>query len=785
MNETLADTVGPQQARRPFKTVWFLCVFGVLLPIVTLALEATFGIFKNVFFDPLPTLFHGGLIALVPLANAMLVLSLVLERPLLPRFFPWLQAVAMGVSLLYAIMFLPLTPFAPFAIIVFGIGFLPLAPLLSLVAAILGRKSYTRMHGAKLPFMWRGMALTVALLIAADMPGAMTRVGLQMATAADPDTRLLGVRWLRMAGNETMLLGHCHPRSGLSDGFIGSLLDLHEKIDQEQARKVFYQVTGTTFNSHPAPRLHNRYDWRAAFDQDVGGAVVGQRADGVTLASSRMDGSVDANAALGYLEWTMVFKNSSNQNQEARAELLLPAGAVVSRATLWIDGEEHEAAFGSRGQVRKAYESVVRQSRDPLLVTTAGRDRVLVQLFPIAPNGQMKIRIGITAPMTMRDLHRAHLQLPSFSERNFDIESGVQHAVWVESSSALQSAALRNEHPTDKLFAVRGDVAEPVAGRGATIIEAERPQLVQAVWGPDDKGGDNNVIVQTLSEKPVPAPGRVAIVIDGSLPMRAAKAQLIDALAALPAGADVAYVFAGDGHPLAVAHDSVDSLVTRRYLQGLDFVGGRDNGEALGVAWEWAAAARSGAIVWIHGAQPDLADSAEPLLQRAERRPAQVTLYDVEAEPGPNTIARKLDGHISMQRVPREGILGDDLRQLFGQWSPGAVQVVVERQRQPAGAMERAGKTSSHLARLWAAQLVATTAIKPKQHDAAVAIATRYQLVTPVSGAVVLETKQQYDEAGLQPVPPGSVPTVPEPETWLLIIVALGVLGLRLRKRAA
>ena len=56
---------------------------------------------------------------------------------------------------------------------------------------------------------------------------------------------------------------------------------------------------------------------------------------------------------------------------------------------------------------------------------------------------------------------------------------------------------------------------------------------------------------------------------------------------------------------------------------------------------------------------------------------------------------------------------------------------------------------------------------------------------TPVSGAVVLETKQQYDEAGLQPVPPGSVPTVPEPETWLLIIVALGVLGLRLRKRAA
>ena len=52
----------------------------------------------------------------------------------------------------------------------------------------------------------------------------------------------------------------------------------------------------------------------------------------------------------------------------------------------------------------------------------------------------------------------------------------------------------------------------------------------------------------------------------------------------------------------------------------------------------------------------------------------------------------------------------------------------------------------------------------------------RYQLVTPVSGAVVLETQAQYDQAGLKPVDPDSVPIVPEPETWMLIGVCLVVL---------
>jgi hypothetical protein len=53
-----------------------------------------------------------------------------------------------------------------------------------------------------------------------------------------------------------------------------------------------------------------------------------------------------------------------------------------------------------------------------------------------------------------------------------------------------------------------------------------------------------------------------------------------------------------------------------------------------------------------------------------------------------------------------------------------------------------------------------------------VKLAARHHLVTPVSGAVVLETKQQYEESGLKPVESNTVPTVPEPHEWALIIIA-------------
>jgi hypothetical protein len=60
-----------------------------------------------------------------------------------------------------------------------------------------------------------------------------------------------------------------------------------------------------------------------------------------------------------------------------------------------------------------------------------------------------------------------------------------------------------------------------------------------------------------------------------------------------------------------------------------------------------------------------------------------------------------------------------------------------------------------------------------KARDQAVALAAAYRLVTPVSGAVVLETRADYVANGLTPPDAAAVPTIPEPATWALLLLVL------------
>ena len=104
-------------------------------------------------------------------------------------------------------------------------------------------------------------------------------------------------------------------------------------------------------------------------------------------------------------------------------------GGTVSRATLWINSEEREAAHGGRGEVRAAYQQVaVQQRRDPLLVTTKGADRVLAQAFPVPGNGgTIKCKIGITAPLEITAPSQARLMLPAIVDRNFSFTPDSHH----------------------------------------------------------------------------------------------------------------------------------------------------------------------------------------------------------------------------------------------------------------------------------------------------------------------------------------------------------------------
>ncbi len=768
-------------------------VMGVLLPLLTLGIEAAMHLSGGAFFDPIPTGCHILVILLVPLSNVLLIYALSYGSVQHAKILALCNAFAIGIAFFYSVLYLPLAVISPLLMLWFGLGFLPLAPLASLIAAIWGRRLFRRMLAEKrapdVPRVWGGVVLALAVLIAIQLPTTVTRIGLSLAASENAESQLRGIRMLGAVGDEDLLLRLCYARSIMPTDFVGLLLSWNDSVSTDQVRTVFYRVTGTPFNSVSIPEMRSSRHRRFWFDEDRGGEVVGARVDGVMLASSRIDGSVDAQASTGYLEWTMVFKNTSSSEQEGRGKILLPPGAVVSRVTLWVNGEEREAAFGGRSQVRQAYEKVVKQRRDPVLVTTAGKDRVLFQLFPIPANGgEMKVRIGMTVPMLLPDLHQTYLQLPSFHERNFEMVPAFAHTVWIESKSPIEATAgLKQEKINPHAYAVRGDIADAQLGQIDSLLKMQRDSSLNAVWSNDLKNKDGGLVVQRYSEQPAWAPQRVVLVVDGSRSMHKVKNEIAEALSQLPRGIQLGLLIVGDVPSKSVVVMPLVEAGVAEQIKRFSFDGGRDNLDALNKAWDWAAEMPNSAVIWIHGPQPMLFDSVESFQQRVERRPVAVKLFQIEAVTGSNSLLEKIDGITDITTVSRAGSVQQDIAKLFQDWQLGKKQVIVSREYLPAGSDEWIGnpKTSDHIVRLWAADQVAkrTQSNGNNQREAAIELAQRYQLVTAVTGAIVLESSQQYEDAGLKPVAAGSVPTIPEPETWLLICVVFGVLALRYGRR--
>lgn len=773
----------------------FTLFAGVILPSLSIALETTTHICAENFFDPIPTLWHVLLVVFVPLSNLQVWLAIRKGRTERATLLGFANIMAIGISLFYTIVYIPLLPLAAITLLFGGLGLLPMAPMFSLVSTIILRRQLTGV--APVSFALRvgglatGLALTFLLIAVIELPSSLTRIGLQMAASESAERSAKGLRLLRAVGNRDYMLRACYGRSGLATDLVGYLFSLEDPVQPDEARKIYYRVTGETFNtSIPPERAGGRLVAQDSidFDPDQGGTVIAGKVKGLSLAASRIDGSTDADAGVGYLEWTLIFKNDSAVQQEARAQVRLPPGAVVSRLTLWIDGQEREAAFAGRSQARQAYQQVVSRRRDPVLVTTSGRDRIMMQCFPVPPQGgEMKVRVGITVPLVPEDGAHGRLVLPHILDRNFRIPDSLTHAVWVEAKGALESesAGLKPEQPSQNLYGLRGTLSDPELLKPASSIRLSRNSGITEAWTRNSLKEEAEIVRQLIREKESQPPSSLLLVMDTSGLMKEWPSEVSRALRTLPPNQEIKLLLAG-GNGL-YGEGAAQQLITgspqeiAQQVEGLSFGGGADNVPALVKAWDMAAANPGGVIVWIHSPQLLQIQPVEDLRQRWERRPEGPTLYAVQASNGPDRIEEKLDGVGQVRSVARVRGLQSDLETLFAQLTGRATQLeLVRSNEKPLQAPEGASvkETSAHLARLWAndevARLLATG--DEKKIEEATLLAIQYQLVTPVSGAVVLETKEQYNQAGLQPVEPGTVPTIPEPEMILLIAVVAAML---------
>lgn len=768
----------PNPGRLGTSLLWF---FSVLLPLGTLSVEYFTGICAAEFFNPIPTLLHVVLVALVPVANTAALLCLQRRTEPPPPWLWWLHAAGIGVAAGYSLVFLPLAPFGFLGLIFCGFGLLPLSPLLSLISgSVLQHRLKAQALDAGLRptgLRWFGAGVAVLLMVAPMVPAYLTLGWMRdAADAQDPVTQTRAVQRLRQYGSEHQVLRAAYGQ--FTPGWMA--FGGSRPCTPAQAQELYFRMTGRPYNAEPPPASPLRGQGRAMadefeWDNNLGGESVAGRVTGLSLLSSRLDASAHAPDGWGYTEWTLEFRNDHPRRQrEARALLQLPPGGVVSRVTLWINGEEREAAFAGRSAARAAYQEVaVEQRRDPILVTTAGPDRVLMQCFPIPPEGGvMKVRLGISAPLPALDAEARAFLWPRMVERNFAIHDEVRHHAWLELIRGAVEPAAGWIREAGRDTVIHAAIPEREFSSRLRSVRLNSGGTPGGTWAKDDRNSTSAWVRQQLQQSTVGTPGRLALVVDAGKGADAWVNALRETLETTPGGGELGVWMVHDGAHEVVAGGSREFREAAVPLKSWDqpFAGGHDPGDALAAAFDWAAARPDGTVLWLHGPLPVAGHDHTALRQRLDRNANGARLLELSALDGPNRLLERLDGVPGIEVLPRIESLQGDLRRFLQRWSgqsPEFRWAWSRTEQQPDG--ELSG--SRHLVRLWAAHEVESMR-RGRRSEEATKLATRWQLVTPVSGAVVLETREQFARHGLSPVDPLTAPTVvPEPSTWALLIL--------------
>ena len=693
--------------------IWL--IFGVIYPGVVVGLELVSRMCANAFFDPMPTYGHALAAAFVPASNLMVWIYL---QDTGRRGNNWVllaNGAAITIAACYALLFLPLLPLALLATIVL-IGFGPLAPLSSLICAMKLCAALRERAGDRstYPVLIGGLVAGLGVLIVLDLPAAATRLGIQWALSSESTEQERGLALLRTLGDDDLLLRLSYGGAGQPAGLLSGLLMLGNSpwrgpqqiaISPTQAREIYWRVHGVPFNAKPAPFGKNRTTQFAEFqfDSDHGGTQVGGRLNGLNMVSSRIDGSISGDDAVAYLEWTVEFRNSAPIDHEVRLQLALPPGGVVSRATLWVNGEEREAAYGGRGEVRAAYQKVaVQQRRDPLLVTTKGADRVLAQAFPVPrAGGTIKFKIGMTAPLEITESWQARLTLPAIVDRNFSFPADMRHEVWIESKQAVAGSTpgLTATSVVPRLFRISGSLDDGSLARTRPTISVERnPKAATRLA----RLGDGEAVLQEITQgRAEPGMPALLIVIDGSRALAGRTGEILRAIGTIASGNKVGVIIASEPMqqlPLAPWSDAQKRGVAK-LLRSVAFKGGQDNAAALAEALQRLETESNATLLWIHGPQPvALSGSGARLEQAAGRlsRLPSVLVYGVE--PGPNEVLPDVPWAWSARSLPSTGRLAADLADFFRDRSGQQGTFTVRRTQ--AATTEGHDTGSDHIARL-------------------------------------------------------------------------------------
>lgn len=761
----------------------FFFFFAVVFPLCIVIFEWLTNFCGATFFEPIPTVGHGILLFAVPLCHWWL-LSTANNRP--KHDFRWRSSASglcFGISLFYALLFLPLFPLSLIALLGFGMGLLSLGPIIAWALSwrIARRENRLAASNGFAPFKrlwWAAMVLAFAGLCLFEAPSIWTRHQVARSLDADPAVAQDAVKALRSWHSPETLLNMCYESASvMNGGDISSWITkrawdslLFQNSWQPASnlvhvRDLYFKVTGDPFNTTPPPHWTRGSTFRQTrdvslfdeeLDYDHGGDVVAAKIKYLDCKESRFDAHLDTAARIGYGEWTLVFHNGAAVAREARCQIRLPRGGQVSRLTLWINGEPCEAAFGSVAQVKAAYKEVaVVQRRDPVLVNMVGPDTIMVQCFPVPANGDMKIRIGITAP-----LEGDTWRLPYIIEKNFGDTPSMQHALWMQANAAFTCDNGQKVSHADEFMQ---SLSFSSATMKMHVKIAASPKDAKPVWCEDPfAAAEEKILVAEPHSSTRAAMEKIIVVVDGSKTLEKHREWIAQALR--------------DKHITILLANDLATTVTADELAKATFVGGCDNEPALYEALLKAKESPRSAVLWLHGPQPVVMGRSERLLQMLERGGNRPAFYALPVVDGANRLFESLGRSGLMTPAPTNADNAAGLSAWIDLLHKGEETFSWQWSRRADATGLTGNKVSDQLARYWAMEQVAQT----KDNK----LAVHYQIVSYVSGAVVLETMEQYKRHGLTPVDATTTPEIKNiPETSTALMLLFGSLIACLRRK--
>jgi Ca-activated chloride channel family protein len=114
---------------------------------------------------------------------------------------------------------------------------------------------------------------------------------------------------------------------------------------------------------------------------------------GASVSVSRIDADIDIHEQAARTTLTVTLRNPSHSPREGQVVLPVPQGAMLKSFALEGGGVKADAELLPREEARRIYAEITRRLLDPALLEFAGMGALRSSVFPVPPNGTVRVRL--------------------------------------------------------------------------------------------------------------------------------------------------------------------------------------------------------------------------------------------------------------------------------------------------------------------------------------------------------------------------------------------------------